>query len=135
MSLLNLFQKTKPKISADPEKWNKMCDMWAEGEMQSPYSELMTYQGEVYNGGHYQYFDNVRSEGTLEKDMCELETILPPKFKKNLKKAYKAYLILEENEDENEKAEDIIAKCDDLFYDNEDDINQILERYACEIKL
>ncbi len=135
MSLLNLFKKTKPKISADPEKWNKMLDMWAEGEMQSPYSELMTYQSEVYNGGHYQYFDNVGSEGTLEKDMKQLEAILPSKFRKNLKKAYKAYLILEENDDENEKAEDIIAKCDDLFYDNEDEINQILERYAGEIEL
>ena len=82
MVLSDLFQKTKPKISADPEKWNKMCDMWAEGEMQSPYSELMTYQGEVYNGGHYQYFDNVGSEGTLEKDMKQLEAILPSKFRK-----------------------------------------------------
>ncbi|MBE6880088.1 MAG: DUF4375 domain-containing protein [Ruminococcaceae bacterium] len=135
MSLLNLFQKTKPKIFADPEKWNKMCDMWVKGEMQSPYSELMTYQGEVYNGGHYQYFDNVGSEGTLEKDMKQLEAILPSKFRKNLKKAYKAYLILEENDDENEKAEDIIAKCDDTFYDNEGEINQILERYAGEIEL
>lgn len=135
MSLLNLFQKTKPKITADPEKWNKMCDMWAEGEMQSPYAELMTYQSEVYNGGHYQYFDNVGSEGTLEKEMKQLEAILPSKFRKNLKKAYKAYLILEENDDENEKAEDIISKCDDMFYDNEGEINQILERYAGEIEL
>lgn len=135
MSLSDLFKKNKTKIPVSDEQWNRIWDMWAKGEAKAPYSQLMKYQSELYNGGHYQYFDNVGSEGTLERDMKQLEAILPSKLRKNLKKAYKAYLVLEENDDDNEKAESIIEKSDDLFYDNEDEINQILERYACEIEL
>lgn len=130
MSLSELFKKNKTKIPVSDEQWNRIWDTWAKGEAKAPYSQLMTYQSELYNGGHYQYFDNVSSEGTLQEDMKQLETILPPKFKKALKKAYKAYLILEENDDDNEKAESVMEKCDDVFYDNEDEITQILERYA-----
>lgn len=130
MSLSDLFRKNKTKIPVSAEQWNRIWDMWAKGEAKAPYSQLMTYQSELYNGGHYQYFVNVSYEGTLLADMKQLETILPPKLKKALKKAYKAYLILEENDDLNEKAESVIEKCDDVFYDNEDEIKQILERYA-----
>ena len=30
-----------------------------EGKAESPYAELMTYQGDINNGGHSQYFSNV----------------------------------------------------------------------------
>ena len=38
--------------------------------------------------------------------------------------AYKAYLTLDE------KAEDILEQCDDVFYENEEDINRLLEACA-----
>ena len=48
--------------------------------------------------------------------------------------AYKAYLILEENE-EDEKSEEVIEQCDDIFFANEEEINKKLESYANTIQL
>ena len=55
-------------------------------------------------------------------------------FVDNLHKAYKAYLILEENE-EDEKSEEVIEQCDDVFFANEEEINSKLEVYANKIQL
>ena len=49
--------------------------------------------------------------------------------KSNLQKAYKAYLALEENEND-EASEKIIEQCDDVFFKNEKEINDILEAFA-----
>ena len=61
-------------------------------------------------------------------------TVLSEELVDNLHKAYKAYLILEENEDD-EKAEEIIEACDNVFYENEEEINSKLEAYADKIQL
>ena len=66
--------------------------------------------------------------------MSALETILSAKLKANLEKAYKAYLVLEENEDD-EQAEETLEQCDDVFYENEEEINRALEEYASKIEL
>ena len=36
---------------------------------------------------------------------------------------------------EDEEAEEILEQCDDLFYEHQDEINRILEKYAAGIKL
>ena len=48
--------------------------------------------------------------------------------------AYKAYIILEENEND-EKAEEALEQCDNVFYENEEEINRTLEEYASKIDL
>lgn len=55
----------------------------------------MTYQGEINNGGHDQYFLNTGNKGDLQKKMAILETVLPEKLQSNLRKAYAAYRALE----------------------------------------
>lgn len=134
MGLFDIFKKKKTQLTEEQLKWNKMWDLWTEGKAESPYAELMNYQSEINNGGHSQYFTNVENVGDLQKDMSILETILSEKLKANLKKAYKAYLVLEEKE-EDEKAEEILDQCDDLFYENEEEINHALEEYASKIEL
>lgn len=62
-----------------------------------------------------------------------MKTILPSQLRETLKIAYEAYLVLEENDDE--KAEQIIEQCDDRFYENEEEINRILKEYAAKIEL
>ena len=133
MGLFDFFKKKKTELTEEQLKWNKMWELWTEEQAESPYAELMTYQSEINNGGHYQYFFNVENTSDLQKEMSALETILSAKLKNNLQKAYKAYLILEEKEDE--KAEEIIEQSDDIFYENEEEINHILEEYAAEIEL
>ena len=134
MSLFDLFKKKKVELTENQLKWNKMWDLWTDGKAESPYAELMTYQSEINNGGHSQYFFNIENNDDLSKEMSALENILSDKLVDNLHKAYKAYLILEENE-EDEKAEEIMEQCDDMFYKNEEEINNKLQEYADKIQL
>ena len=106
-----------------------MWESWAEGEAVSPYAELMTYQSEINNGGHLQYFENVKNTGDLRKELSVLENILPLKLKANLQEVYKAYL----NSDTN--IGEIAEHCDNVFYENEEEINFILQSYSAEFKL
>lgn len=133
MGLLDLFRKKKIELSDRQLKWNKMWELWEEEKIQSPYTELMTYQSEINNGGHAQYFFNISSICDLQKEMAMLETILPTQLKETLKTAYSAFLSLEESDDK--KAEEILEQCDDTFYENEKEINCILQEYADTIVL
>ncbi len=129
MGLFDFLKKKKTELSEHEKLWNNLWNLWSEGLVESPYAELMTYQSEINNGGHDQYFTNIENTGDLQKEMSVLETILSPNLKDNLQKAYKAYLILEENEDD-EESEEIIEQCDDVFYKNEQEINDMLEAFA-----
>lgn len=128
------FLKKKEKLTEEQQKWNKLWDLWEKGQAESPCAELMTYQSEINNGGHSQYFFNVSNTGDLQKEMAALEAVLSKKHNENLKKAYKAYLLLEESE-EDERAEEILDQCDDVFYENEEEINRTLEMCAANIDL
>ena len=134
MGLFDLFKKKKVELTYEQLKWNKMWELWDKEKAESLYAELMTYQSEINNGGHGQYFFNVENNGDLNADMTILTTVLSEELVDNLHKAYKAYLILEENEDD-EKAEEIIEACDNVFYENEEEINSKLEAYADKIQL
>ena len=134
MGLFDIFKKKKVGLTEEQLKWNKMWELWTEEKVESPYAELMTYQSEINNGGHSQYFTNVENTGDIQKDMSAVETILSKKMSTNLKKAYKAYLVLEEKE-EDEKAEEILEECDNVFYELEEEINHVLEEYASKVKL
>ena len=128
MGLFDIFKKKKVELTEEQLKWNKMWELWTEEKTKSPYTELMTYQSEINNGGHSQYFCNVDNVSDLKKEMSALEEVLTPLLRENLQKAYKADLILEEKEDE--EAEEILDQCDDVFYENEEQINRILQEYA-----
>ena len=134
MGLFDLFKTKNTDLTEEQRKWNKMWDMWVEGQVDSPYAELMTYQSEINNGGHDQYFTNVENTGDLQKEIMVLRNVLSPKLNENLKKAYESYVILEEK-DEDEQAEEALSQCDDVFYENEDEVNCILEEYADKVKL
>ena len=134
MGLFDLFKKKKVELTEEQLKWNKMWELWTEEKVDSPYAELMTYQSEINNGGHGQYFTNGESIGDLQKEMSALKSVLSAKLIGNLQKAYEAYLVLEEKEDD-ENAEEIIEQCDNVFYENEEEINRILKTYASEIEL
>ena len=133
MGLLNFFKQEKVKLTEEQCKWNKMWDLWAEEKAESPYAQLITYQSEINNGGHDQYFTNVENIADLQNEISVLETILPVIHRDNLRKAYKAYLVLKEKDDE--EAEKILEQCDDAFYENETELNCILEEYAQKIEL
>ena len=125
---------TLPELTEEQKKWNKMWELWTQEKVESPYAELMNYSGDINSGGHDYYFQNLEFEGDVEKDMFALEQILSPTLNNNLKKAYKAYLILKEKETTTE-TEEKIEQCDKVFYENEEEIHYILREYASTINL
>lgn len=129
MRLFGFFKKNKVELSEQQIKWNRMWEQWANGQTESPYTELMNYHGEINNGGHCQYFTNVENTGDLQKEMSALGDVLSAELTNNLQKAYNAYLILEEK-DGDETSEEILKECDCIFFENEEEINRILENYA-----
>ena len=140
MGLFDIFKKktaTKKEVekTLPPEaiRWNKMWDMWADGQIESPYQDLMTYQSEVNNGGHSQFFFNVENTGDVNAVVNENLSILPEVHKRNLEEAYSAYR--KYNDVDDDKMEEILNNCDDVFYENEELINEILEKRAETIEL
>ena len=133
MGLFDFFKKKQVELTEEQQKWNKMWELWVEEKVDSPYLQLMTYQSEVNNGGHDQYFTNVENTGILQEELSALKTILSEKLINNLQKAYQAYLVLEKEDDET--AEVMMAQCDHVFYESEAEINRILKEYANKIKL
>ena len=134
-----IFKKTKnsatikSRMEEEAElKFNKMWDLWAKGEIASPYADLMTYQSEVNNGGHAQFFDNVSSTGHLRAVMKELKIIVPFDIRVPLVEAYNALKVNGEDAEENE---DFFDHADEVFYEKEELINKILEDYSKNIKL
>ena len=90
MSFFDLFKKKKKEQPIEELKWNKMWDLWAEEKSSSPYAELMTYESEINNGGHMQFFDNVSNTSDLPRVISVLYTILNGILKQNLVTAYNA---------------------------------------------
>ena len=131
MGLFDIFKKKQVELTEEQRKWNKMWELWAEKKAEAPYAQLMTYQSEVNNGGHDQYFTNVENTSDLQNEISVLETILPVKHRSNFQTAYKAYMALEEDE----RAAEILEQCDNVFWENEDELNRILESYAAAIVL
>lgn len=94
----------------------------------------MTYQSEVNNGGHHQYFLNTENNGDVRKDIDALCTILPGVLTENIQTAFKSYVELEQDKNI-ETNEEILEQCDDVFYENEEMINGILERFCKEAEI
>ena len=136
----DLFRRKKNKdiedvvLSEADKKWNRLWVLWAEGEIESPYNELMTYQSEVNNGGHHQYFLNTENNGDVRKDIEALCDILPDVLKNNIQTAFKSYIELEQDKNI-ETNEEILEQCDDVFWENEEMINSILESYCKKIEI
>ena len=59
MGLFDFLREKRVEQTEKQLKLNKLWELWEEEKAASPYAELMTYQSEVNNGGHSQYFTNV----------------------------------------------------------------------------
>ena len=132
MRFFDLFKKKMKEQPIEELKWNKMWDLWVEEKTTSPYTELMTYESEINNGGHMQFFVNVENTSDLPQTVSALYTVLSSTLKQNLEKAYNAYLELGEDDD---TLDEILDECDNVFYKNESEIEKILKEYAKTIEL
>lgn len=136
MGLFSIFKKKKQKVqelSIEDKKWNKLWELWANGEVESPYAELMEYQSGVNNGGHHCHLDNVYGNRDLKVYVDNLKSILPEPLKSNIELAYKTYMKnLDDLSDEDAK---ILDSCDRCYYQNEEIVTNILRQRAEKVEL
>ncbi len=109
-------RKNRSPLTPAQRKWNQLWELWAQGQVPSPFGELMTYQGEVSNGGHGQYFENIGAG-----DLPQLERLLPPALYANALRACHAYQAGDDA---------ILDRCDALFSKLEEEVSGILQEYA-----
>nr|MBR4279553.1 hypothetical protein [Clostridia bacterium] len=126
MGIFDLFKK-KEALTAE-QKLNKLWDAWAEGKAASPYAQLMTYESEVGNGGHSQYFFNVANTGDLRAEVETILPVLPELLKANLLRGYEAFSAQEDIADD--ANDDLFSECDDVFYEHEQLLIELLQSYA-----
>lgn len=128
MGFFDLFKKKVSPLTAGQERWNGMWELWANGNLQSPIKNLMTYHSEVNNGGHSQYFFNVSNSGNLATEVETVLSVLPDPLRKNLKCAYTAFAAQEDIDNDTNDA--LFEECDDLFYENEQLIIDMIQEAA-----
>lgn len=126
MGLFNFFKKKS--LSTKELKWNKMWELWENEQAVSPYQQLMTYQSEVNNGGHSQFFFNVDNTDDLDTVVKEVLSVLPQALSQNLQTAFQAYKKYSDTDDD--QMDEILDSCDDVFYENEEEVNALLKKYA-----
>lgn len=129
---MGLFS-SKNKLTEAQRKWNLMWDLWAAGNAAAPYAQLMEYDSEVNNGGHEQYFYNVAHCADLKESVAQCLNVLPEPLRTNLQRSYDAFTSREDICDET--YEKLFSECDNVFYDNEQLLLDILEDYANSLPL
>lgn len=136
MKLFDLFKRRDKEnsLSLEERQWNKMWEKWENEKADSPYQQLMTYDAEVNNGGHSQFFFNVANNtDDVEAVVNEILSILPQTLSQNLQNAFKAYK--EYGNTDEDRMDEILDGCDDLYYENEEAINELLNEYAKTMKV
>ena len=129
MGIFDLFKKKE--LLSEEQKLNKLWDMWADGKVTSPCAALMTYESEVNNGGHSQYFFNVANTGDLKAAVAAVLTVLPEPLRSNLRRGYEAFAAQESIDDD--VNDDLFGECDDVFYEHEQLLIDLIQGYANEL--
>lgn len=137
-----LFKKKDIELPEEVLKWNKMCELFGDGELEEPFYSLFYYDGEVQNGGHLQFFCNLEeSEEPKLKDVLKnLKKLLPEEMYANLDKAYKEYQKLNFNPETSEEycevaIEEPLLDYDNFYYEHEEEIQNILKEYSLKLEL
>ena len=127
-----MCQKNK-ELTEEERKWNLLWDNWAQGGAASPYAELMEYDSEVNNGGHFQYFLNGSLCGDVKEKVEHVLNNLPQPLYDNLKKAYDVFGALEDVYDL-QNFERFI-QYDKILYENEELLVDVLKQYVDSLSL
>ena len=127
MGIFDIFKKKTATLTTD-QKLNMMWELWAEDKLDLPCAKLMKYESEVNNGGHSQYFFNVANCGDLAEEVKAVLTMLPEPLQENLKRVYDAFASQEDIADDENEA--LFEACDDVFYEHEQLIIDIIYEAA-----
>lgn len=128
MGFFNIFKKKKGQPLTTGQKLDKMWELWGEDKLDSPCAKLMKYESEVNNGGHSQYFFNVANCGDLAVEVEAVLSMLHDPLRENLARGY---AVFSEQDDISDDVNDgLFEECDDVFYEHEQDIIDMIYEAA-----
>ena len=127
MGIFDIFKKKKAALTTD-QKLDKMWDLWAVNKLDLPCAKLMKYESEVNNGGHSQYFFNVANSGDLAVEVEAVLSMLPEPLRENLARGYAAFS--EQDDISDDVNDELFEECDDVFYEHEQLIIDIIYETA-----
>ena len=127
MGIFDIFKKKKAALTTD-QKLDKMWDLWAINKLDLPCAKLMKYESEVNNGGHSQYFFNVVNCGDLAVEVEAVLSMLPEPLRENLARGYAAFS--EQDDISDDVNDELFEECDDVFYEHEQLIIDIIYETA-----
>ena len=127
MSIFDLFKRKKETLTTE-EKLDRMWELWEIGGLKDPCAKLMTYESEVNNGGHSQYFYNIANCGDLAAEVEAVLSMLPEPLRENFNRGYTAFAAQEDISDDDN--EELFEECDDVFYEHEQLLIDILYESA-----
>jgi len=127
MGIFDIFKKKKAALTTD-QKLVKMWDLWAVNKLDLPCAKLMKYESEVNNGGHSQYFFNVANCGDLAVEVEAVLSMLPEPLRENLARGYAAFS--EQDDISDDVNDELFEECDDVFYEHEQLIIDIIYEAA-----
>ena len=128
MGFFDIFKKKKEKPLTAEDRWNRIWQLWEIGDLQPPITNLLTYQSEINNGGHSQYFFNIANSGDLKTEVEAVLSVLPEPLRENLFRGYTAFSRQDDITDDANDA--LFEECDMVFYENEQRINEIIQKAA-----
>ena len=126
MGIFDIFKK-KTALTTD-QKLDKMWDLWAVNKLDLPCAKLMKYESEVNNGGHSQYFYNVANCADLAVEVEAVLSMLPEPLRENLARGYAAFS--EQDDISDDVNDELFEECDDIFYEHEQLIIDIIYEAA-----
>ena len=116
-----------------------MWERWERGEIASPYNELLTYDSEMRDGGHLQFFLNraLRKENMFAV-MSALRETLPAEHAENVSLAYRQYCMLAIDPEDDASVNAALGSdplyAFDAYYDeHEEEMIDALEAYAASL--
>ena len=127
MGIFDVFKKRNTALTTD-QKQDKMWDLWAVNKLDLPCAKLMKYESEVNNGGHSQYFFNVANCGDLSVEVEAVLSMLPEPLRENLARGYAAFS--EQDDISDDVNDELFEECDDVFYEHEQLIIDIIYEAA-----
>ena len=128
MGFFDIFKKKKVEPLTAEERWNRIWELWEIGDLLSPLENLLTYESEVNNGGHSQYFLNVANCGELTAEVEAVLSMLPEPLRENLARGYAAFSAQDDISDD--VNDELFEECDDVFYEHEQLIIDIIYEAA-----
>ncbi|MBP3936942.1 MAG: hypothetical protein IK954_05095 [Clostridia bacterium] len=128
MGFFDIFKKKKEKPLTAEERWNRIWELWEIGDLLPPLKNLLTYESEVNNGGHSQYFFNIANCGELAAEVEAVLSILPQPLYENLSRGYAAFSA--QNDISDDVNDELFEECDNIFYKHEQLIIDIIQEAA-----